>query len=61
MQTCGPRLDASSASFGVRDAQIASAAGLDLVMDRCAKVEHARFAGGLHLAGLNTGVITARR
>ncbi len=42
-------------------AQIASAAGLDVVMDRCTKIEHARFAGGLHLAGFNTGVITARR
>ena len=55
------RLDASSASFGVRDAQIASAAGLNVVMDRCTKIEYARFAGGLHLAGFNTGVITARR
>ena len=42
-------------------AQIASAAGLNVVMDRCTKIEHARFAGGLHLAGFNTGVITARR
>ena len=42
-------------------AQIASAAGLDGVRDRCTKSEHARFAGGLHLAGFNTGVITARR
>ena len=39
----------------------AEAAGLDVVMDRCTKIEHARFAGGLHLAGFNTGVITARR
>jgi len=30
-------------------------------MDRCLKIEHARFAGGLHLAGFNTGVISARR
>ena len=42
-------------------AQIASAAGLEVVMDRCAKIEHARFAGGLHLAGFNTGVISSRR
>ena len=27
-------------------------------MDRCLKVEHARFHGGLHLAGFNTGVIS---
>ena len=30
-------------------------------MDRCLKIEHARFAGGLHLAGFDTGVITSRR
>jgi uncharacterized protein len=36
-------------------------AGLDVVMDRCLKIEHARFAGGLHLAGFDTGVITSRR
>ena len=37
------------------------AAGLDVVMDRCLKIEHARFAGGLHLAGFDTGVISSRR
>lgn len=37
------------------------AAGLQVVMDRCLKIEHARFAGGLHLAGFNTGVIDSRR
>ena len=42
-------------------AQIASGAGLDVVMDRCTKIEHARFAGGLHLAGFNTGVINSKR
>ena len=42
-------------------ALIASGAGLDTVMDRCTKIEHARFAGGLHLAGFNTGVISSRR
>ena len=42
-------------------AEIASSAGLDVVMDRCTKIEHARFAGGLHLAGFNTGVISSRR
>jgi len=36
-------------------------AGMDLVMDRCLKVEHARFNGGLHLAGFDTGVIDSRR
>ena len=36
-------------------------AGLSVVMDRCLKIEHARFHGGLHLAGFDTGVITSRR
>ncbi len=42
-------------------AKIASDAGLDAVMNRCTKIEHARFAGGLHLAGFDTGVISSRR
>jgi predicted CoA-binding protein len=42
-------------------AQIAREAGLEVVMDRCVKIEHARFFGGLNLVGMNTGVITARR
>jgi predicted CoA-binding protein len=37
------------------------AAGLDSVMDRCMKIEHARLFGGLHWAGVNTGVISAKR
>lgn len=36
-------------------------AGLNVVMNRCLKIEHARFHGGLHLAGFNTGVISSRR
>lgn len=36
-------------------------AGLRVVMDRCLKIEHARFHGGLHLAGFDTGVISSRR
>ena len=39
----------------------ASAAELDVVMDRCLKIEHARFHGGLHLAGFDTGVISSKR
>lgn len=42
-------------------AHIAREAGLEVVMDRCVKIEHARFFGGLNLVGMNTGVITARR
>jgi uncharacterized protein len=42
-------------------AQRATAAGVDVVMDRCLKIEHARFHGGLHLAGFDTGVISSRR
>jgi uncharacterized protein len=42
-------------------ARIASAGGRQVVMDRCLKIEHARFAGGLHLAGFDTGVISSRR
>lgn len=36
-------------------------AGLDVVVDRCIKVESARFDGGLAMGGLNSGLITARR
>ena len=42
-------------------ARQAGAAGLEVVMDRCVKIEHARFHGGLNLAGFVTGVISSRR
>ncbi|HEU5014538.1 MAG TPA: CoA-binding protein [Roseiflexaceae bacterium] len=42
-------------------ARRAREAGLEVVMDACVKIEHARFFGGLSTIGLNTGVITARR
>lgn len=42
-------------------AAIAHEAGMDAVTNRCLKIEHARFHGGLHLAGFNTGVISSRR
>jgi predicted CoA-binding protein len=42
-------------------ARRASAAGLDVVMNRCVKIEHARSLGGLNWAGVNTGVISSRR
>lgn len=40
---------------------LADAAGLDVVVDRCIKVESARFDGGLAIGGLNSGLITAKR
>jgi len=41
--------------------ELADAAGLDVVVDRCVKVESARFNGGLATNGLNSGLITSRR
>jgi len=41
-------------------ARMARDAGLAVVMDRCCKIEHARFFGGLRTIGLNTGVLTSR-
>jgi len=42
-------------------AQIAREGGLEVVMDRCMKIEHARLFGGLGWAGVNTGVISSQR
>jgi hypothetical protein len=42
-------------------AELAAAGGLDVVMDRCMKVEHARYLGRMHWLGFNTGEITAGR
>ncbi|PTD95734.1 CoA-binding protein [Pseudothauera lacus] len=39
----------------------AEAGGLQVVVDRCVKIEHARLFGGLNWAGVNTGVISAKR
>ena len=50
--------------LGIRNdvaARKAQEAGLTVVQDRCMKIEHARFFGGLHTVGLNTGVILARK
>ena len=42
-------------------AERAEAAGLQVIQNRCVKIEHARLFGGLHWAGVNTRVISARR
>ena len=50
--------------FGVispQGATIARNGGLDVVMDRCLKVEHARHMGRMHWLGFNTEQVTARR
>ena len=50
--------------LGIRNdeaAQSAEQAGLTVVQNRCLKIEHARFFGGLHTIGLNTGVIMAKK
>ncbi|HEY9180476.1 MAG TPA: CoA-binding protein [Candidatus Baltobacteraceae bacterium] len=41
--------------------ELANQAGLDVVVDRCIKVEWARLSGGLSTSGLNSGLITSRR
>ena len=50
--------------LGVRNeaaAAKARAAGMEAVMDRCVKIEHARLFGGLNWVGVNTRVISAKR
>ena len=50
--------------LGIRNDEVgkqAQEAGLIFVQDRCIKIEHARFFGGLHTVGLNTGVILSRK
>ena len=50
--------------LGIRNDEVGrkvQAAGLTFVQNRCIKIEHARFFGGLHTVGLNTGVILAKK
>ena len=50
--------------LGIRSpeaADRAEAAGLEVVQDRCMKIEYARLFGGLGFVGVNTGIISARR
>ena len=42
-------------------AHIAEEAGLNVIMDRCLKIEHGRYSGSLHWVGMNTEIISARR
>ena len=42
-------------------ASIARDSGLDVVMDRCMKIEHARLMGGLNLFGIKTGIVSSKR
>ncbi len=42
-------------------ARRAEAAGLEVVMDRCVKIEHARLFGGLNWFGVNTGIVSSKR
>lgn len=56
--------DALWLQFGVispEGAAIAERGGLNVIMDRCMKVEHGRHIGRMHWMGLNTGTISARR
>jgi predicted CoA-binding protein len=50
--------------LGINNAEAArkaEAAGLEAVVDRCVKIEHARLFGGLNWCGVNTKVISAKR
>ncbi|QBD83751.1 CoA-binding protein [Ktedonosporobacter rubrisoli] len=50
--------------LGIRNdgvGKVVQDAGLLFIQDRCIKMEHARFFGGLHTVGLNTGVILSRK
>jgi predicted CoA-binding protein len=50
--------------LGLRDdasAERAQAAGIEVIQDRCVKMEHCRFFGGLNVVGLSTGVVSSRR
>lgn len=42
-------------------ARKAEAAGLEVVMDRCVKIEYARLFGGLNWFGVNTGIVSSKR
>jgi uncharacterized protein len=63
-QTVAIGADALWCQFGVinmEGAQIAEDAGVTVIMDRCLKVEHARYVGRMHWLGFNTQRITSVR
>jgi predicted CoA-binding protein len=45
----------------IQAAEYAASSGMTVVLDRCAKMEHARYFGRLHWAGMNTEIISARK
>jgi hypothetical protein len=50
--------------FGViseEGVRIALEGGMHVIVDRCIKIEHARYQGRMHVLGFNTGVISAQR
>lgn len=47
--------------INLKAAERALAAGLISVVDLCVKMEHGRYSGGLHEAGMNTELVSARR
>jgi hypothetical protein len=45
----------------IEAAEYAVASGLTVVVDRCVKMEHGRYLGRLHWAGMNTEIISSRK
>ena len=45
----------------IEAAELAAASGMAVVVDRCVKMEHGRYFGRLHWAGMNTEIISARK
>ena len=47
--------------MNIEAAEFAARNGLDVILDRCVKMEHGRYFGRLHWAGMNTEIISARK
>lgn len=41
--------------------EIALSGGMEVIVDRCIKIEHARYKGRMHWLGFNSGTVSARR